>query len=185
MCVVFWLGGRNSSVGSVCWACYLAVEEIFLLELTWVLTPFPYSLSDEGRNWGLVFVPMYSIAKTQKIPTFMSWVGKCWQQKHIQHAPSMKTECDYRCGWIKHTHTHTHTHTYTHTHTRTRTHTHNGYICKISPKNGESQRYSWEHRRSILQQIRENDVSFHVAFTQLMHNVPCNWLLKTKWASQV
>ena len=31
----------------------------------------------------------------------MSYMGECWQQKHTQHAPSMKMECDYLNGWIK------------------------------------------------------------------------------------
>ena len=36
----------------------------------------------------------------------MSQIGVCWQQKHTQHASSMKTECDYLHGWIKKTVTH-------------------------------------------------------------------------------
>ena len=28
-------------------------------------------------------------------------MGECRQQKHTQHAPSTKTECDYLNGWIK------------------------------------------------------------------------------------
>ena len=28
-------------------------------------------------------------------------MGECWQQKHIQHATSTKTECDYLYGWIR------------------------------------------------------------------------------------
>ena len=28
-------------------------------------------------------------------------MGECQQQKHTQHAPSTKTECDYLNGWIK------------------------------------------------------------------------------------
>ena len=28
-------------------------------------------------------------------------MGECRQQKHTQHAPSTKTECDYFNGWIK------------------------------------------------------------------------------------
>ena len=28
-------------------------------------------------------------------------MGECRQQKHTQHAPSTKTECDYLSGWIK------------------------------------------------------------------------------------
>ena len=31
----------------------------------------------------------------------MSYTGECRQQKHTQHAPSTKTECDYLNGWIK------------------------------------------------------------------------------------
>ena len=31
----------------------------------------------------------------------MSQTGECRQQKHTQHAPSTKTECDYLSGWIK------------------------------------------------------------------------------------
>ena len=44
---------------------------------------------------------MHSIAWTQKIPTFMSSMGECQQQKHTQHTPSMKTKCDYVWGWIR------------------------------------------------------------------------------------
>ena len=58
---------------------------------------------------------MHSIARTPKILTFMSWTGKCRQQKHTQHAPSTKTECDYL----------------------------NGHICKDLTPNGEPQRYRW------------------------------------------
>ena len=31
-------------------------------------------------------------------------MGECRQQKHTQHAPSTKTECDYLNGWIKNVH---------------------------------------------------------------------------------
>ena len=48
---------------------------------------------------------MHSIARTQKILTFMSWMGECWQQKHTQTAPSSTTKCDYLNGWIKKTFT--------------------------------------------------------------------------------
>ena len=44
----------------------------FILELTWVLTPFPLTLSDESIDRGLVCAHMHSIARTQKILTFMS-----------------------------------------------------------------------------------------------------------------
>ena len=50
-------------------------------------------------------------------------MGECWQQKHIQHAPSMKTEYDYLYGWIKKK---------------------KKVTCARLTKNGEPQRYSWE-----------------------------------------
>ena len=28
-------------------------------------------------------------------------MGECWQQKHTQHTPSMKMECDFLYGWNK------------------------------------------------------------------------------------
>ena len=61
----------------------------------------PKTLSDESINRGLVCAHMHFIARTQKILTFMSLTGEYRQQKHTQHAPSMKTECDYLNGWIK------------------------------------------------------------------------------------
>ena len=61
------------------------------------------TLSDESINRGLVCAHMHSIARTQKILTFMSETGECWQQKHTQHAPSTKTECDYLNGLTKQT----------------------------------------------------------------------------------
>ena len=48
------------------------VEGIFSLGLTWVLTPFPKTVLDESINQGLVCAYMHSIARTQKILTFMS-----------------------------------------------------------------------------------------------------------------
>ena len=95
----------------VCWArcpawCSVASSNLlwtsgtgcFPLELTWVLTPFPKTLSDESMN--RVCVHMNSIARTPKILTFMSQTGERRQQKHTQHAPSTKTECAYLYGWI-------------------------------------------------------------------------------------
>ena len=52
-------------------------------------------------NQGLVFAHMLSIARTQKTLTFMFQTGEYRQQKHTQHAPSMKMECDYLYAWIK------------------------------------------------------------------------------------
>ena len=67
--------GRSSSVGSVLGSlpCVMQhrgfdpalsclVEGIFPLELTWFLTPFPKTLSDESINGGLVCAHMHSIA---------------------------------------------------------------------------------------------------------------------------
>ena len=62
------------------------------------------TLSDESINRGLVCEHMHFITRTQKILTFMSKTGECRQQKHTQHAPSTKTECDYLNGWIKNGH---------------------------------------------------------------------------------
>ena len=69
-------------------------------ELTWVLTPFRKTHLGESLNRGPVCVHMHAISRTQKILTFMSWTGECQQQQNTQHAPSTKTECDYRYGWI-------------------------------------------------------------------------------------
>ena len=51
-------------------------------------------------NRGLVCAHMHSIAQTQKILSFMSYSGECRQQNNTQHAPSMKTECDYLNGLV-------------------------------------------------------------------------------------
>ena len=44
---------------------------------------------------------IHSFALTQKILTFMSETGECQQQKHTQHAPPTKMECDYLNGLNK------------------------------------------------------------------------------------
>ena len=44
------------------------VEGIFPLELTWVLTPFPTTLSDKSLNQGLVYACMHSFVQTKKNP---------------------------------------------------------------------------------------------------------------------
>ena len=64
------------------------LTNLCLLELTWVLTPFPITILDESINKGLVCAHMHSIAQTQKILTFMS------------NAPSTKTQCDNH-SWVK------------------------------------------------------------------------------------
>ena len=53
--------------------------------------------------------------------------GECRQEKHTQHAPSTKTECDYLNGWIKKTVTY----------------------AKISPESGEPQRYSLGMQKKV------------------------------------
>ena len=47
-------------------------------------------------------------------------MGECWQQKHTEHAPTTKMECDYLNGWIEKLVT-----------------------CKNLTQNGEPQRQSW------------------------------------------
>ena len=81
----------------------------------------PKTPSDESINRGLVCAHMHFIARTEKILTFMSETGECRQQKHTQHAPSTKTECDYLNGWIKK----------------------RSHAQKSHPKSGEPQRHSW------------------------------------------
>ena len=76
---------------------------------------------------------MHSITWIQEILTFMSQMGECRQQKHIQYAPSMKMECDYLYGWNQ-----------------------NSHICKNLTKNGETQKYSWERRRNIITTTRSS-----------------------------
>ena len=51
-------------------------------------------------------------------------MGECLQQKHNQHAPYTKTECDYFNGWIKTSH-----------------------IFKNLIQNDEPQIYSWGHTK--------------------------------------
>ena len=100
--------GPESSVGSVLDSLSYVMQHrefdpprslpavgIYPLKLTWVLTPFPKTLSDESINRGLVCAHIHSIKRTQTVLTFM---GECRQQKYTQHAPSMKMECDYFCG---------------------------------------------------------------------------------------
>ena len=121
--------GRNGSL-VVCWAhcpalCsvvgsillwgffFFLVKGFLSLQLTWVLTPFPtppppplthphpQTIADESTHRGLVCARMHSIARSQKILTLRSWTRGRRQQKHTQHAPSTKMECDYLYGWIK------------------------------------------------------------------------------------
>ena len=70
--VVFGLAVHGVAGSILLWGNF-PVEGIFLLEFTWVQTPFPpKTLSDESINRGLVCAHMHFIAHTQKILTFMS-----------------------------------------------------------------------------------------------------------------
>ena len=103
------------------------IEGIFPLEAAWVLMPFPQN-SDDSINRGLVCAHMHSITQTQKILTFMPTMGEYPQQKHTQHAPSMKMECDYLNGCIKK----------------------NSHIRKNLTHNGEPQRSSWATQKKKI-----------------------------------
>ena len=105
------LRGRNSSVGSAWARCPQSQVRSssgdifgrgdFSLGVNMGSNSIPpKTASDESINRGLVCAYMHFIARTQKILTFMSKTGECQQQKHTQHAPSTKTECDYLNGWI-------------------------------------------------------------------------------------
>ena len=73
------------------------VEEIFPLELTWVLTPFPKKLLDEYKpRSSLCTHAFHHIDSWQSCPR---WVNT--NNKNTQHAPSTKTKCDYLNGWMK------------------------------------------------------------------------------------
>ena len=109
------LGGRNSSGGSVLssLSCVMQRRQVRSSSQLPVQAVFPAgvnmgsdsihpkTLSDESIKRGPVCEHMHSIARTQKILTFMPYTGECRQQIHTQHAPSTKTECDYLYGWIK------------------------------------------------------------------------------------
>ena len=95
------------------------------LELTWFLTPIsPKTPSDESINQGLVCAHMHFITRTQKDPDICILDGWMVATKTHRHAPSMKMECDYLCGWIK-----------------------KWSLTQKSHPNCELQRYSWERRR--------------------------------------
>ena len=95
----------------------------------------PKTLSDENINRGVVCAYMHFIARTQKTLTFLSQTGECRQQKHTQHAPSTKTECDYLNGWTKKTVTY----------------------ANISPESGEPKRYSWGTKKKKTNKPKNNN----------------------------
>ena len=98
------------------------------------------TLSDDRINRGLVCAHIHSIARTPKILMFMSSMGECQQQRHTQHVPSMKTECDYLNGWIKKT----------------------GHTGKNLSQTGEPQRYSWgtQKKKTWLKRMHQGKTSF-------------------------
>ena len=87
-------------------------------------------------------------------------MSECWQQKYTQHAPSMKMECDYACGWIER----------------------KGHICKNITKNGEYKRSSWEH--SNYNRIPRRNLRFFT-ISSLRCEPPPTRTLKWPWCSRV
>ena len=123
------LGRARIAQSPVCWARCPAppVEGIFRSEITWVNTPFPYTLSDGSIYRGLVCAHKHSIARTQKIQTSMPKTGECRQQKNTPSMlhPRRQNVTTSMIG-LK----------------RNRSHTQ-----QLSTQNGEPQRCSWERRK--------------------------------------
>ena len=111
-------------MGSILLSLSLWWRGFFPLELTWVLTPFPKTLSDESINRGLVCTHMmHSIAQTQKILTCPRQVNADNRNATSMHHPQ-RQNVTISMAELK-----------------------NGHICKNLTKNGEPQRHSWERRR--------------------------------------
>ena len=103
--------GAGIAQSAVCWArcpawcsvtgSILLCGSGFPLELTWVLTPFPKN--SFGWEYKLrSSLCTYAFHRTDsKYPDIHVLDGWMPATKHIQHAPSMKMECDYLYGWIK------------------------------------------------------------------------------------
>ena len=115
-----------SVVGSILlWGDFFYRREDFSFAVNMGSDSIPPKLfSDESINRDLVCAHIHSIARTQKILIFMFQTAESWQQKHTQHAPSTKTECDYLYYWIE---------------KRSPT--------QKSHRKWWTQRYSWERRR--------------------------------------
>ena len=117
----------------------------------------PKILSDDGVrmqvcgiNRGVVSAHMHATARTQKILTSMSSTGECRQQKHVHHAPSTNTVCDYLHGLIKKKQQQQTNKAKKQNNKKNKknNNNNNGYIRQNLTPNGEAQRYNWERRRS-------------------------------------
>ena len=125
------------------WKVWLTVcvRRDFPLELTWVLTPFPQnSFRWEYKSRSSLCTHAFH-RWDWRIMTFMSWTGECWKQKHTQHAPSVKTECDYLSGGFK-----------------------NGHIHKDLTQNGEPQRYSCGTQAGWISPVLVLKVGAHLSY---------------------
>ena len=139
------LGGRNSSVGSAWARCpqrrrfdpplgTFSGRGDFSLGVNMGSNSIPQKTpSDESINRGLVCAHIHFNARTQKILTFMSWTGECRQQKHTQHSPATKTECDYLNGWIK-----------------KRSHTQKSHPKVVNPRDIAGERKKKEKKKKML-----------------------------------
>ena len=65
-------------------------------------------------------------------------MGECRQQKHTQHAPSTKTECDYLNGWIK-----------------KRSHTQKSHPKVVNPRDIAGERKKKKKKKKIQQMVWE------------------------------
>ena len=146
-------------------------EGIFPLEFTWVLSPFPKkNLLDERTNHGLVCTHMHSIARTQKILTFMSKMGECLQQTYTQqcfiHEDGIRLHLWLYLKKKKNKQ-------------KTNKKKKNGHIRKDLTKNGETVRSTWDRRRRgrrrpLLEKgIREQAISvLPVYILTYIHFIP-------------
>ena len=90
-----------------------------------VLFPFPQNfLGHEYKQRSSLCTHAIHLTDSKDPDIHHVLEGWMRQQKHTQHAPSTKMECDCLCGWIE-----------------------NGRIRKNLIQNGEPQRSSWVRRR--------------------------------------
>ena len=105
---LLWLGQLKCwvtacvSLPFLTWVSGSTVGGDFSLEFNMGSDSIPYSSFGWECKPGLVCAHMHSITWTQKILNIHVLDG-CRQQKHTQHVPSMKMECDYLYGWTKKT----------------------------------------------------------------------------------
>ena len=129
------MGGHNRSL-VVCWArcpaqCSIAGSNLLWAEFFPEGGIFPWSwhgfwLRSPPNSFGWEYKPRSCLCthafhrNDSKDPDIHALDGWMLATKHTQHAPSMKTECDYLNGWIK-----------------------NSHIRKNLTQNDEPQKYSW------------------------------------------